>query len=57
MEELQLQGFKVHSLPACVDVPAVQERRDFYKMGLITGQMTIGYGDQILELQDTVLFS
>ena len=56
MEELRLQGFKVHQLPAYVDVPAVHGRRDFYKMGLITGEMTIGYGDQVLELQDTVLF-
>ncbi len=56
MEELRLQGFKVHQLPAYVDVPAVHGRRDFYKMGLIRGEMTIGYGDQVLELQDTVLF-
>jgi len=56
MEELRLQGFKIHQLPAYVDVPPVHGRRDFYKMGLITGEMTIGYGDQVLELQDTVLF-
>jgi AraC-like DNA-binding protein len=56
MTELRLQGFKVHTLPAYVDVPAVHARRDFYKMGLITGEMTIGYGDEVLEVQDTVLF-
>lgn len=56
MEELRLQGFKVHQLPTYVDVPTVHGRRDFYKMGLITGEMTIGYGDQVLELQDTALF-
>ncbi|HVW96172.1 MAG TPA: helix-turn-helix domain-containing protein [Mucilaginibacter sp.] len=56
LAELQLQGFKVHALPAYVDVPAVHGRRDFYKMGLITGDMTIGYGDEVLEVQDTVLF-
>ncbi|KQR67749.1 AraC family transcriptional regulator [Pedobacter sp. Leaf176] len=56
MEELRLQGFKVHQLPTNVDVPTVHGRRDFYKMGLITGEMTIGYGDQVLEVQDTVLF-
>jgi AraC family transcriptional activator of pobA len=56
MAELRLQGFKVHALPAYVDVPAVHGRRDFYKMGLITGEMTIGYGDEVLELRDTVLF-
>ena len=56
MAELRLQGFKVHTLPAYVDVPAVHGRRDFYKMGLVTGEMTIGYGDEVLEVQDTVLF-
>jgi AraC family transcriptional activator of pobA len=56
MAELRLQGFKVHKLPTYVDVPAVHGRRDFYKMGLITGEMTIGYGNEVLELQGTVLF-
>ncbi len=56
MTELNLRGFKVHELPAFVDVPALHGRRDFYKMGLVTGEMTIGYGNQILELTGTVLF-
>lgn len=56
MEELRLQGFKVHELPAFVDVPAVHGRRDFYKVGLLTGEMTISYGGEVLELNDTVLF-
>jgi AraC family transcriptional activator of pobA len=56
MAELRLQGFKVHELPAFVDVPAVHGRRDFYKMGLVTGEMTMDYGGQVVELRDTVLF-
>jgi AraC family transcriptional activator of pobA len=56
MEDLRLKGFKVHELPASVDIPVLSGRRDYYKMGLVTGNMTIGYGDQLLELQDTVLF-
>ncbi|WP_183578277.1 helix-turn-helix domain-containing protein [Mucilaginibacter sp. X5P1] len=56
MEDLRLKGFKVHELPVSVDIPVSRGRRDFYKMGLITGEMTVGYGDQILELNDTVLF-
>jgi AraC-like DNA-binding protein len=56
MAALRLQGFKVHELPAYVDVPAVHGRRDFYKMGLVTGEMTIGYGGEVLELSGTVLF-
>ncbi len=56
LEDLKLQGFKVHQLPASVDIPAVKGRRDFYKMGLVTGDMTIYYGDKLLELSGTVLF-
>lgn len=56
MEKLRLKGFKVHELPAIANVPAVHGRRDFYKMGVVTGEMTIAYGGQVLEIQDTVLF-
>jgi AraC family transcriptional activator of pobA len=56
MEDLRLKGFKVHELPVSVDIPISRGRRDFYKMGLVTGEMTVAYGDQILELNDTVLF-
>lgn len=56
MEDLKLKGFKVHELPAAVNIPVSQGRRDFYKMGLVTGDMTVNYGDKLLELNDTVLF-
>jgi AraC-like DNA-binding protein len=56
MEDLRLKGFKIHELPASVDIPFSRGRRDFYKMGLVTGNMTIYYGDMILEINDTVLF-
>ncbi len=56
MEDLRLKGFKVHELPAATDVPVSRGRCDYYKMGLVTGDMTIGYGDKLLELKDTVLF-
>lgn len=56
MEDLKLEGFKVHELPARVKVTGARGRRDFYKMGLVTGEMTIYYGDRILEINDTVLF-
>ncbi len=56
MANLRLTGFKVHKLPAGVNIPVSRGRRDYYKMGLITGDMTISYGDQLLELKDTVLF-
>ena len=56
MEDLKLKGFKVHELPAYVDTRASVGRRDFYKMGLVTGDMTVYYGDKIIEINDTVLF-
>ncbi|THU40994.1 helix-turn-helix domain-containing protein [Niastella caeni] len=56
IEDLKLKGFKVHELPASVNVPVSSGRRDFYKMGLVNGDMTISYGDKILEINDTVLF-
>jgi AraC family transcriptional regulator, transcriptional activator of pobA len=56
IEELKLKGFRVHKLPASVNVPASRGRRDFYKMGLVNGDMTISYGDKTVEVKDTVLF-
>jgi len=56
MEDLKLKGFKVHELPVLVNIPVSRGRRDFYKMGLVTGDMTVYYGDKLLEISDTVLF-
>src|SRR5882762_1511245 len=56
IEGLNLKGFKVHKLPATLDTRVSVGRRDFYKMGLVTGNMTVYYGDKILEINDTVLF-
>jgi AraC family transcriptional regulator, transcriptional activator of pobA len=56
MEDLKLKGFKVHELPPSTNMPSSRGRRDFYKMGLVTGNMTIYYGDRMLEINDTVLF-
>ncbi|HVW14467.1 MAG TPA: helix-turn-helix domain-containing protein [Mucilaginibacter sp.] len=56
MEELRLSGFRVHELSASADVPVRQGRRDFYKMGLVHGDMTILYGGQLRELKGTALF-
>lgn len=55
-EDLKLNGFKVHELSAHADTPVPGGRRDFYKIGLVTGDMTVYYGDRILEINDTVLF-
>ena len=53
---LKLKGFKIHEIPKSVNSSFAHGRRDFYKMGLVTGDMTVYYGDKILEINDTVLF-
>jgi len=56
MEDLKLEGFRVHELPESLNPPISRGRRDFYKIGIITGDMTVYYGDEILEINDTALF-
>jgi AraC-like DNA-binding protein len=56
MADLRLKGFKVHQLSATEDVPVRAGRRDFYKMGLVNGDMAIDYGGRLLEIKGTVLF-
>lgn len=56
MEDLRLKGFRVHELCASVEVPVRTGRRDFYKMGLVNGDMTIDYNGHLLEIKGTVLF-
>ena len=56
MEDLKLKGVKVHQLSASVDAPISRGRRDFYKMGLVNGNMTVYYGDRILKINDTILY-
>src|ERR1700749_45465 len=61
-KDLELKGFKIHPLaetapnPSAAQGTVVQGRRDFYKMGLITGNMTVSYGDKLLAIKGTVLF-
>jgi len=59
MQDLRLKGFKVHEVSASVDtrdMPVSRGRRDFYKMGLVNGDMTLWYGEKTLEINGTVLF-
>ncbi|HEY9196946.1 MAG TPA: helix-turn-helix domain-containing protein [Mucilaginibacter sp.] len=56
LTDLRSKGFKVHALSESTDVPARAGRRDFYKMGLLNGDMTINYGGQLFEISGTVLF-
>ncbi|MDJ1480217.1 helix-turn-helix domain-containing protein [Cytophagaceae bacterium YF14B1] len=54
--DLQRKGFKVHEILETVDISQSHRRRDYYKIVLATGNMTIYYGDQVLDINDTFLF-
>jgi len=56
MADLRLKGFRVHELQASRELPLRRGRRDFYKMGLVNGDLTVQYGGELLELKGTVLF-
>jgi AraC-like DNA-binding protein len=54
-EELKLKGFKVHALPASSVTPVRPGRHDFYKMGLVNGEMTFGFGGQVIDIKGAAL--
>jgi len=54
--DLKLKGFKVHEISSPVNSSLSYGRRDFYKIVLATGDKTICYGDQTIEINDTFLF-
>jgi AraC family transcriptional regulator, transcriptional activator of pobA len=55
-EGLKSKGFKVHALAGTDTPPPLHGRRDFYKIVLVTGDMTLYYGGQTIEIKDTFLF-
>jgi AraC family transcriptional regulator, transcriptional activator of pobA len=55
-KDLKLKGFKIHELSGTINHYVSQGRRDFYKAGLVTGNMTVYYGERMIEINDTVLF-
>jgi len=55
--DLKLKGFKVYEISGSANPSYSYGRRDFYKMGLITGgDMTLTYGDRIFEIKGAFLF-
>lgn len=54
-DDLALQGFKAYKIVAPENALPAAGRRDFYKLVLATGQMTVGYGEQTTHLDDTFL--
>ena len=55
-DELKLKGFKIHEISGGANPAHTHGRRDFYKIGLVTGDMTIRYGDQTMDVNGTFLF-
>lgn len=46
-EELKLKGFKVHKLSSSNELPVSTGRRDYYKLGLINGEISIEQDGQL----------
>ncbi|AMR25538.1 transcriptional regulator (plasmid) [Hymenobacter psoromatis] len=56
LDELKLQGFKAYKITEPVHSSPTSSRRDFYKIVLVTGQMTICHGEESTRLDGTFLF-
>jgi AraC family transcriptional regulator, transcriptional activator of pobA len=54
--DLPLKGFKVYETDGAVSPPPIQGRRDYYKIVLGTGEMTIHAGAQTIDTAGTFLF-
>lgn len=55
MADLRLRGFRVHEITATTELPPRSGRRDFFKMGLVDGEMTINFGGQVHEIKGPAL--
>lgn len=53
---LKPKGFNVYEIDGAVPPPPVHGRRDFYKIVLVTGDMTIHSGGQTIEMEGSFLF-
>lgn len=56
LDELKLKGFKAYKITEPVNSSPTSSRRDFYKIVLVTGQMTICHGEESTSLDGTFLF-
>ena len=54
--DLKPKGIKVYEISEAVNLSPSFGRRDYYKIVLVTGDMTIGYGDQTIDMKNTFLF-
>ena len=55
-DDLKVKGFRVHELNESFGGTVAHGRRDYFKVGLVTGAMTVYSGDQRSELKGTALF-
>lgn len=55
LEELKLKGFKVHKLSPSAELPVHTGRRDYYKLGLINGEISIEQDGQLKDIKGTFL--
>ena len=53
---LQLKGFKAYKIELGLPTALSYERRDFYKLCLITAKSRICYGEEEIEIDGSVLF-
>ncbi len=54
--DLKPKGFNVYEIAGTVPPPPVHGRRDFYKIVLVTGDMTILSGGQTIDMDGSFLF-
>lgn len=55
LSDLNTKGFKVYKFSGGKTPQHNHSRRDFYKIVLVTGRMTISYGDQTIEVSEPCL--
>ncbi len=54
--DLKPRGFNVYEIAGTVPPPSVHGRRDFYKIVLVTGNITIHSGGQTIDMEGPFLF-
>jgi AraC family transcriptional activator of pobA len=55
LEELKLKGFKIYQLAPSEDLPTRTGRRDYYKLGLINGEISIEQDGQLKDIKGAFL--
>lgn len=55
-KDIKLNGFKIHELSGPLKHSVAHGRRDFYKIGLVTGNMAGSHGDKPFKINGTALF-